>query len=271
MSLLKVELEKCIKCGACADVCPSRIIAVDKVGGPERIGKRTCIACGHCVAVCPTAALDNRRSKLAEHVELDGWTIPDKDEMIKILRSRRSTRAYRKDKVTGEKITELLDLARYAETGSNSQGLSFISISNVEVLQNVTEAVVSWMEEQIRKEAPNASYFEGAISSWRNDGYDSILRGAPGIIVAIAPEEHRSAQSNCEFVWTYAELFAPSLGLGTCIAGYTQLCAWSGCKQLLELFELPEGSKVAGVLMVGYPCYKYKRLPPRQPLNVYIR
>lgn len=117
----------------------------------------------------------------------------------------------------------------------------------------------------------NSQYFAGPVKAWREEGYDTILRGAPNLIVAIAPKEHTSAENNCCFVWSYAELFAPALGLGTCIAGYTQTSAFRGNEELIELFDLPEGMRVAGALMVGYPKIKYKRLPPRQPLNVYIR
>lgn len=271
MSLIKVDANKCIRCNACVEVCPSQIIGMDAVEGPKRKNKRTCIACGHCVAVCPTAALDNRRSPLAEHVQLGEWSSPDKDEMSKILRSRRSIRAYKGQTVEADKIKELLGLAIYAQTGGNSQGLSFISLSDRKLLDKIGETVIKWMEGLLEKNEVNAQYFAGTVKAWREEGYDAILRGAPNLVVAIAPKEHMGAENNCCFVWSYAELFAPSLGLGTCIAGYTQICAFRGNEELLELFDLPEGMKVAGALMVGYPKFKYKRLPPRQPLNVYIR
>ena len=269
MSLFKVDLEKCVRCGACAAECPSQIIGVDEQKGPMRQNKRTCIACGHCVAVCPTAALDNRRSPLAEHVELGEWSLPSEDEMEKLLRSRRSVRAYHDKTVEPEKLRKLLELARYAQTAGNSQGLSFISISDRSFIKEIVEAVVCWLERLIAQDDDRAQYLAGVVGHWREHGYDSILRGAPNLLVAIAPAEHKNAESNCSFVWSYAELFAPALGLGTCIAGFTQRCAFQGDERLLALLDLPDNMKVAGVLMVGYPRFKYKRLPPRQPLKMY--
>ena len=53
---VKVELDTCIGCGACTDVCPTGSLSI----GPD--GKcvcavETCIDCGACVGTCPTGAL----------------------------------------------------------------------------------------------------------------------------------------------------------------------------------------------------------------------
>lgn len=271
MSLIKVDKVKCIRCGACVNVCPSQIIETDDEGLPVKGKDRSCIACGHCTAVCPVAAMDNRKAALSECEELDNWELPDAGDMKKILRSRRSVRCYKKESVEKEKLIQLLDLARYAPTAGNSQGLSFIVISDKNVLKELSQKVIDWMQYRIDNKIDNYIYFRGPVKAWDDYGYDAILRGAPHLIVATAPAEHKMAVTNCAYVWAYAELFAPSMGMGTCIAGYMQAAAFLGCKPLLSALHLPEGIAVAGFLMAGYPQYKYKRLPPRQPLNVYIR
>ena len=59
-----VDEAKCIGCGACRDVCPTRAIFVDKVA---LVDSRRCIGCGRCIDGCPKGALslcfvDQRRS-----------------------------------------------------------------------------------------------------------------------------------------------------------------------------------------------------------------
>ena len=268
MSLFTVDKNKCQRCGACAAVCPSRLIAAHPADGPYKSSPRSCIACGHCVAVCPTAALDNRKAPLAGQMSLDGWQPPGTEEMTKILRYRRSIRTYREDAVSADKLRALLEVARHAPSGVNSQSLSFTVISGRDKLNKIGNATVAWLEEEEASGAYPPGAFAGVIENCRQKGEDIILRGAPNLIVAFAPEWHPYPNENCAFVWAYAELFAPSLGLGTCIAGYVQMCASAKYKPLLELLAPPSGLVTAGALMAGYPRYRYRRLPARQELRI---
>lgn len=271
MTLISVDRTKCILCSACQDVCPSKIIAIDSVNGPQKVGTRTCIACGHCVAVCPTRALDNRKSLLSEHTAIGDWKLPSSEEVAKIIRFRRSIRNYKQELVEEKEIEKVLDLARYAPTGINTQGISFLVFSDKDKLDKIRESVITWMESVIEADEPRASYFSGVVESYRKEQNDTILRGAPHLVVAIAAKTHMSAEQNCSFVWSYAELLAPSLGLGTCIAGYIQGCILNGWQPLLDIFELPKNMKAISGLMLGRPKYRYKSLVPRQKLNIAFR
>jgi nitroreductase len=65
----------------------------------------------------------------------------------------------------------------------------------------------------------------------------------------------------------YLELYASTLELGTCWAGYTQVCAQQ-FPPLIEFLEIPEDSVVTGMMMLGYPKLGYYRLPERNPLSI---
>jgi pyruvate formate lyase activating enzyme len=47
--------QRCVKCGACAQVCPRGAIRIDH---RRRILRRLCDGCGECARVCPVAALE---------------------------------------------------------------------------------------------------------------------------------------------------------------------------------------------------------------------
>ena len=66
----------------------------------------------------------------------------------------------------------------------------------------------------------------------------------------------------------YAELYAPSLGLGTCWAGMLEAAAFAGYPPVLELLRLPAGTVLTGALMVGFPNLSFQRLVDRQPLDI---
>ena len=72
-----------------------------------------------------------------------------------------------------------------------------------------------------------------------------------------------SAQSACRNAIAYLELAALPLGLGSCCCGYfdAALMFW---KPLREALALPKSHAGMGSAMVGYPRYKYHRLPLRK-------
>jgi hypothetical protein len=44
-----------------------------------------------------------------------------------------------------------------------------------------------------------------------------------------------------------------------------------GYEPLFDLLKFPENKKPTGAMMVGYPRYKYKRMPDRNPLDIVWR
>lgn len=267
MDIIQVDQEKCNRCGICADVCPTGVIIMGGEG-PQATEQR-CIACGHCVAVCPQVALDNVKAPLAKQLPLEKVPVLDSNTAAQFLRARRSIRRYKQDAVPREKILQLLDIARMAPTGSNSQGVTYHVINDADSLRNITAATVDWMEELVQKRSPWAPYFVGSVANYRKTGQDVILRGAPCLIVALTAKTFLPrGRDNTHFSLAYAELYAPAIELGTCWAGFFEACASSGYQPLVNLLNLPEDMAVTGGLMVGYPKYTYKRLVDRKPLQV---
>lgn len=50
---IEVDEEKCIKCGKCAEICPSVVIELN----PYPIRKENCIRCYYCEKICPQGAI----------------------------------------------------------------------------------------------------------------------------------------------------------------------------------------------------------------------
>jgi len=268
MDLIQVNLGKCVQCGLCVDVCPSGAIGMGSEG-PLTLSEKSCIACGHCVAVCPEAALDNVKALLEKQVPAPESPILDADSAALFIRFRRSIRRYRPETVARDKILRLLDIARLAPSGGNSQRVSFLVIDDERTLRAISAATIEWMEELIRQGAPGAAYYAGTVKNHGARGRDEILRNAPCLIVAMAPKALGArGRDNSHFALAYAELYAPSLGLGTCWTGFMESCAISGYEPLLSLLSIPEKMQVTGGLMVGVPAIHYHRLPDRSPLQV---
>ncbi|MBP2654711.1 MAG: ferredoxin [Firmicutes bacterium] len=265
MDLISVNQVKCTKCGICIEVCPTRIMSMDEKG-PILETPDLCIACGHCVAACPNEAIDNSKNPLSKQIELKETPVINADVAEQFLRSRRSIRCFKNKNVPLNQLLKLLDIARFAPTASNSQGLSFIIVNDRAVLEKATEITVQWMEGQL--ENPLHKSFPLHVRAVREKGINTILRDAPHLILATAPIDFKNGRENTIFSFAYLELFANILGLGSCWAGLLEMCAFSNHKPLIELFNIPDGKVLTGAVMVGFPKYNFKRLVERNSLEV---
>ncbi|HWR09230.1 nitroreductase family protein [Sporomusa sp.] len=265
MKLFEINQEQCTQCGICTKVCPVGVLDLG-VNGIEETFPHACIACGHCVAVCPTAAIDNHQTPQVNQETIEKFPVLDKKTAQEFLRSRRSIRCYKNIPVPRDQLLELVEIARFAPTGSNSQGISYMIVEDTRILHKATEATIEWMEDQ-NKTLSHWS-FDYHIRSYREKGNDPIFRGAPHLILGTAQSNFPRARENTVFSLTYLELYATALGLGSCWAGLFEMCAFSNYEPLLKLFNVPEGKVLTGAVMVGYPQYSYKRLVDRNPLDV---
>ena len=124
MPLFTVNEELCKREGMCVLECPAGIIRLnddDPVPTLVEGGAKRCINCGHCVAVCPHGALSHTRVPIEEFPSVEKDLVLNEKQAVQFLRSRRSIRVYKDKAVEKEKIQKLIEIARYAPTGSNSQ------------------------------------------------------------------------------------------------------------------------------------------------------
>lgn len=269
-NFIKVNSEKCTKCGLCEKICRGTLVMSDL--GPK-VDNDLCIECGHCVAVCPNGALDSTKTPLDNQVQIQKEKLIDSDIAATFLRSRRSIRTFQKRDVSREIISELLNIARFAPTACNSQGLSYHVIDNHEILHKITSIIADWTEESIEngvlKNSPWVQNTVSTIEQYRNDNKDTILRDAPCLVIAIALREQKElGRDNTHFSLTYVQLYAQTLGLGTCWSGLFEYCSMAEYEPLLRLLNISKDRVVTGALLVGYPLYNFKRLVDRNPLEI---
>jgi Nitroreductase len=269
-SIVKVDPHLCTQCGLCVKVCRGTL----KMGehGPE-IARDLCIACGHCTAVCPNDALEHNKAPLKNQVLIQTQPMPDIETAARFLRERKSIRLFQKKSVPHDVISQLLDIARFAPTACNSQGVSYYVVDDQDTLKKIAAAIADWAEEDLKhgalKNSPWVLNTINMITTYREQGEDTILRNAPCLIIALAEKDMLAlGRDNTHFSITYAQLFASSLGLGTCWSGLFEYCAMAGYQPLLDLLNLPEGKGVTGAFMTGYPAVSYKRLVDRDRLEI---
>jgi nitroreductase len=236
--------------------------------GPQAKNPAACIACGQCVAVCPQGAIDGSSTPLAKQVPLDKKLKINAPQAAQFLRSRRSIRHYRQTAVPKEHLLKLIDIARFAPTASNGQGISYIIVQDKAVLKKAVQLTVEWMEAELATKPQVHWSFPKHVRIYRETGLDSILRDAPCLVLAAAQKDNQRGRENTIFSLAYLELYAPALDLGSCWAGLLEACLFSKYEPLLNLFSIPKDKVITGAVMVGYPEYRYQRIVERNPLDI---
>ena len=293
MDLITVDADKCTHCGSCLDECPFRLLEMkteDSLPSPKKIEVRSaeerCVNCGHCMAVCPVGALTLHGSSHGI-MGTPGEQRPEaclpirpelavsKEQMAQLLKGRRTHRAYTDKEVPRETIEEIIDVARYAPSGHNSQITQWVVISDKNEIRRIGQAVIDFMKanKEPNMELPYPWDYYGTDSDllvelWEN-GVDSIFRGAPHLVILYGPgfiRDYFIAREQAVIRQVYLELAAVPHGIRTVWNGFLTAATMMHPPARDALASLiPEGCELFDSMSIGYPKNKYRRIPLRLP------
>ncbi len=55
---LSIDLDSCVSCGTCAEICPGHVLALDEADNPFEKYPDHCWYCGCCQADCPSRCIE---------------------------------------------------------------------------------------------------------------------------------------------------------------------------------------------------------------------
>jgi len=255
----------CSQCGACVRECDPLRAAISQTDTGVRIDLDLCIVCGHCMAVCPTDEMEHPLSPRQPLMDKP----PSPEAAAMYLRSPRSVRLYKKEGAPRETLMRLLDIGRYAQTGVNTQGISYLVVDGREKVEALN-ALFCETALKLIPEHPELVRLAEVIELQKQRKEERIFRGAPQLILALADKDHTRPRENAQFSLTFIALMAPALGLGTCWAGYFENLAIRDhfAAPFWKFLHLAENMRIRGALMVGVPDVQFRRLVARNPLHV---
>lgn len=265
---LVIDKEKCIHCGLCVKDCIAFALEFDENKNPKftQKGEDRCIKCQHCLAVCPTGAL----SILDKNPENSDKILPEynSDELLNLIKSRRSFRHFKNENVPSETMAKLKDMLNWVPTGCNNHGLHFSFIEDVNVMNDfrnyTNQKLINILQKAPIKGAAGkfACYKDALIN-----GNDVIFRGAPHMIVASVPLKAPCVNVDPIIALSYFELYAQSLGVATLWCGFGEACLQIFPELCREL-KIPDGYKASYVMMFGPADIKYSRTTQPEPFKV---
>ena len=285
MPTITINTELCIKCGNCVPVCwPSVYIQETKDSTPAPIKADACISCGQCVAICPKDAIVHSEFPEGHVKPVVSENIPSSEEVLELLRTRRSIRFFRDKTVERQLIEGIIEAARFAPSAINLQTTEFIVIQDKKLQEDITDAAGRFFEKSVaqlhnplirrlmsmimrvptrtltEELLPHIEYIDTEIRK----GKDLLLYNAPVLILFHAEKQpFSSADINASLALQNAALMAHALGLGSLYSmGISQ--ALERDKSVRQLVKLPENHAVYGVLAIGYPGLEFKKWPERK-------
>jgi nitroreductase len=200
--------------------------------------------------------------------KLDATQFPSATALAHLLRGRRSIRRFHTEPAELSVIEQLLDAARWAPSGHNTQPLRYAVLSGRERIHGLAGHAIDHFRNLLNTapEAAKALGAENLVRSWEA-GKDAVLRHAPQLIIAYGPKQHPMLSGSALIALTQVELLATTMGLGACWAGYVMIAS-AAHAPLRASLGLAEGEAVGGALMIGRPAVKYQSIPPRKPLDI---
>lgn len=196
-------------------------------------------------------------------------------ELLESIKSRKSIRAYKSDPVSKEVLTEILDIARWAPSATNTQPWEFFVLTGT-VLDDLNHNIVAKIRSGDAEPNPDVEIFEtpptGTHSKRQQKFFEQILGivepvkgkdemqnwfemsvgnyGAPALIIIVAD---KSAPGWFVFdigiVTQTIALAAQEYGLGTCILG--DAAAYPD--EVRRIVNIPGSKQIIIGIAIGYP------------------
>ncbi|MCQ4637528.1 nitroreductase family protein [Anaerovorax odorimutans] len=249
---LMVDTNKCVGCGVCARVCAAQNLEIDRKKVKLRLDD--CILCGQCTGVCPTKAISISGYD-SEQIDKKGDTRLNPDEVLDVIRFRRTIRQFKQKEIPGEVIEKILEAGRLTHTAKNMQDVSFVVLDQEK--NRMEQAAVS----MFKKIKPLADLFSPMARNTQIDDHFFFFN-APTVIVILAKDKTNGilAAQNMEFE-------AEANGLGVLFSGFFTMAA-NASPKIKKALKVPKGKRVAMTLVLGYPDVKFLRSVQRKKLDV---
>ena len=171
-------------------------------------------------------------------------------DIIEIIKTRRSVRDYKEDPVSVEDIKFLIDCARYAPSGMNTQPWSFLVIQDKEMIYKLSEEGKKAMILLAGQIVNDPRKVPGFISSLKTKG-NNLFHNAPLLVIILGNKKSVTADWDCAMAAQNMMLAAHSIGIGSCWIGLALPALMD--EKILKDLGAPSGYKAVAPLIFGYP------------------
>jgi nitroreductase/NAD-dependent dihydropyrimidine dehydrogenase PreA subunit len=294
---MKIDREKCTKCGLCIENCPFSCWEEDADGIPKmKEGNVGCFSCFNCSVVCPVDAVETVDTWHVDGPVFDkGWPEqkmpldprdaegnPSEWNVVeRTVLERRSVRNFKDEPVSEHMIRRILEAGRFAPSAANNQNWKFTVVTEKGLLDEIEQAAVgfwSYIHGQYNDDAQ-------VVELWKSFGGDALPTGSwepramiRGLNQLAAKELPVYLGAPCViFIGGNIDLYGPdlqvgiagqnmnlvanSLGLGMCWSGFGTAPEYN--PELKAKLGFDDGWKITTSLCIGHPKFEQKGIVKR--------
>lgn len=184
-----------------------------------------------------------------ELVGKEGNGVKFADELLTLIKERRSIRHWKDEGITRKEIIKLIDAARWAPSSCNRQTWHFIVIEDKDMISKITKTI---------------------------RGGDPFFAKAPALIMTLIdfrpyrlPEEKYTIYQDAAAAIQNMLLMAYSLGLGACWASHTSDSNMIINERMVRnSLDIPDYFKIGGIVAIGKPAEGVCVIPRRDITNI---
>ena len=192
-------------------------------------------------------------------------------DLLKVIKERKSIRAYKPDPIPKERIEEILRLTIHAPSAINLQPWEFIVVTGEEKVRLSRRLIKAYKEKQIAcspgnvKPLPKTYGKRGAktlalmkpffeemgvdIHQYINEGSCRFYGAPVAILFCLDDSFPKARMVDVGLALGYLALTAHEFGLGTCPIGLINAYE----DEIKELLNIPENKNVVIGMALGYP------------------
>lgn len=280
---ISIDTKTCIRCAKCVRICPSDILTQE--GEEREIGVQrvsSCIRCGHCVGVCPTSSIIHSEFPDSKVHPINPEELPTPEQVMLLIKSRRSNRAFSKKAVPQDKLELIVEAAHRAPTGTNAQNVSFTLVTDPEKLHKVIELTIEiflelgkklsnpFLKPVLKRIVPDAYKYLPYLKSLQREfeeGHDPILRNATALLLIDTPRKSNLGYADGNLAYQNASLMAESLGISQFYTGFLCIALQQDKKNRIPEYLGIKGKVQAGMGM-GIPSFKFQNYIDRKDIQL---
>lgn len=192
----------------------------------------------------------------------------DSKELLNIIRMRRSVRVYKTGKVTESQLETILEAARWAPSGANTQPWEFVITRDKEKMKRVRQV---YAEEWKQRKLEDPVHYKGLKKDYVGDVSVLVLvcgdpRTMEVYLTTRQPgDREKLFQASVANAVEHLMLMAAGMGFGT---------VWVSVRQEVEadlrkLFNVPQPLRLLWVVPIGHPRV-LPRSKPRRKLTAMV-
>jgi nitroreductase len=191
------------------------------------------------------------------------------NEILQNILTRRSIRTYKREQILDTELETIIEAAKYAPSGSNSQSWHFTVVQNEEKLKQLNIGVREAFKEMIVDDTTYRAKIAGKKAAESNN-YNFYYH-APTLIIVSNDREYSNAMADSSLSLQNIFLAAHSLHIGSC---WINQLAWFGdepaIQEVLTTFGIPGNYKIYGAAALGYISGNQPKAAPRKEGTVSI-